>query len=133
VSQARSDQHESGVAVGKGPDDSRAPPDLPHDALERVVGAEPSAMLAGEVVVVSVSSMHLSTSSAAFESFIDCSFPATSVALLLAASPSGACAASIRPMPEVSGRKQGEVTVLLRQWQEGDQRALERLTELIAN
>jgi RNA polymerase sigma factor (TIGR02999 family) len=44
---------------------------------------------------------------------------------------SGASAASIRPMPESSGREQGEVTALLRQWQEGDPRALERLTELV--
>jgi hypothetical protein len=41
------------------------------------------------------------------------------------------CADTIRPMPHPRGRRQGEVTVLLRQRREGDQGALERLSELI--
>jgi RNA polymerase sigma factor (TIGR02999 family) len=34
-------------------------------------------------------------------------------------------------MPQQSGRGQGEVTLLLKQWREGDQRAFERITELV--
>src|SRR6185503_4172989 len=34
-------------------------------------------------------------------------------------------------MPQPSAGRQGEVTVLLRQWQRGDQRAFERLSELV--
>jgi len=34
-------------------------------------------------------------------------------------------------MPQPSAGRQGEVTVLLRQWQDGDQRAFERLSELV--
>ena len=34
-------------------------------------------------------------------------------------------------MPQQSVGRQGEVTLLLRQWREGDQRAFERLSELV--
>ena len=55
-----------GVGVGKGADHAGSAPDFPHSPLERVVGLELDPVLAGQL---KVSSMSLSTGSAALESF----------------------------------------------------------------
>ena len=45
------DQHQCGLAIGKGPNDSRAPPHFVDDALERIIGTDLSPVGARERVV----------------------------------------------------------------------------------
>src|SRR5215472_10238424 len=65
VAQPCGGEVERGLTVRERAHDTRAPPDLAQDALERVVGANPPPVLLREGVVVSVSSTAVSTSSAA--------------------------------------------------------------------
>lgn len=51
VAQSGAHEHQRGTTVREAADDARAPADLAHDALHRIVGADAPPMLLGEGVV----------------------------------------------------------------------------------
>lgn len=51
MSEPRGGEIETGLAIGECTDDAGPPPDLPHDAFERIVGADLVPMNVGEGIV----------------------------------------------------------------------------------